>query len=293
MKNFKDFKSNLSNVIKQLHSTKGSTPLHKAIEAKRQQAAKEAEAKKPLFYTMKTSFGKSSKKDISEGITTIKKLSPEEDAEIHNNEEKNNSLTEAHKKALHNYTRESSNINDFLHRNHHDERMMSGDRSYYSDKVKKIDAAFTNANAHVGHPVEVYTGLVESPHRIIEKERERIGSDPEHVLAHLPAYTSTSTKFGIAAGFTRPDENHDFDASGKRINSGNILKINVPKGHPAISVSHVSRFKDEKEVLLHRGTRLKIAAKPTVINGYNVWEAEVHSHEPDEIRPDPLLTQKR
>lgn len=292
MKKFKQFKSNLSDVINQLHSTKGNTPLHKAIEVKRQQAAKKAAAKEEHFYTMKTSFGKGSKRNITEGITTIKKLTPEEDAEIHNNEEKNNSLTETHKKALHNYTKESGNINDFLHRNHHDEKMMSGDRSYYSDKVKKIDAAFTNANAHIDKPVAVYTGLPESPHRIIEKEKQRTDSDPEHVLAHLPAYTSTSTKFGIAAGFTRPDENHDFDASGKRLTSGNILKINVPKGHPAISVSHLSRFKDEKEVLLHRGTRLKIAAKPTVIHGYNVWEAEVHSHEPDELRPDPLTQQR-
>jgi hypothetical protein len=188
----------------------------------------------------------------------------------------------------------ASEINAELHENHRGFEKRKIQPYFDSEnlgRVSALDRAFSHKEYHVGRDHTVFTGLPESPETIIALEKKRIGSNPTHVHAHLPAFTSTSTD---------PFTARDFGAAvHERSGSPGIhmLRIHVPAGHPSIPVSSVSHHGHEKEVLLHRGTRLKISTTPITherppLEGSifgkvvtHIWDAEVVGH-----HLDPIIT---
>lgn len=179
-------------------------------------------------------------------------------------------------KALRQYTENASHrINHVLHDSYHGRT--NEFKSMYQSHIDTLDAAFANPKNHVQVDHVVYSGVPESPARVIDMERKRLklkDTDPDPpVHVHLPAFTSTSTDSGQAVEFAKIHGN-----TGVK----HVLKIQVPKGHPSISVRHLSSFPSEEEVLLHRGTQLKIDPIPHKGDRYghpvHTWNATVVGH---------------
>jgi hypothetical protein len=87
---------------------------------------------------------------------------------------------------------------------------------------------------------------------------------------HIPAYMSTSTKYGIAQKFAdRQAARKDvFDTHGvSKAESAHILEINAKKGQFASNISKKSLERDESEYLLPRNTILKLSDKPEILHG--------------------------
>ena len=157
------------------------------------------------------------------------------------------------------YTLGSVDLNTVLHQIRVGEVKPEENYNYKERKnhIEELDAAFADKRNHVGIDHEVFTGLVKSPHIILNKDRaNNPNHDPAHVHTHLPAFTSTSTNIKTAKDFAKPDPHDPHGAY------GHILHIRVPKDHPSISTKESSFYDHEDEVLLHRGTRLKIHSEP-------------------------------
>lgn len=216
-------------------------------------------------------------------------------------------VTPEEKVALKKYSHISSSMNDYLHNNHRGKASKSSldVLEKHKSNIKNIDSAFTKKENHVGQNHIVYSGVPESPHKLFQLEASRTNTKPEevtHVHAHLPAYTSTSTSKGIAGDFAMGEPTGKMKKiSGMKgwfqhmngrdieLTKKHILKIHVPEHHPSISIKSVSHHKAENEVLLHRGTRLKIHANPEIETddiGHEThyWHADVIGHQLDPIR---------
>ena len=71
------------------------------------------------------------------------------------------------------------------------------------------------------------------------------------------------------------------------------MRIDVPKGTQAGSMSGNTYYPKEKEVLLQRGHDLEIHHKPTIINHpkhgiVNVWHAKIVGHNPKPLNSKPV-----
>lgn len=201
-------------------------------------------------------------------------------------------LPESQEKAIRGYSRESHKTNNWLHKINDDPSSLGPKsqpifKKHHKEKIFKIDEAFANKKNHVGIDHEVFTGLPESPEKVFKKDRENNPNhDPAHVHVHLPAFTSTSTDLNIAKNFSDPSSNN---LSNHYVY--HVLHIRVPKDHPSMSIKSLSKHKREDEVLLHRGTRLKIHATPFeerhetrgFTKTYKIWHADVVGHKPDDL----------
>lgn len=152
--------------------------------------------------------------------------------------------------------------------------------------VKEIDSVFANKNNHVGKHHIVYTGIPESPDKLFDKESEKRGAAKNkihHVVAHFPAYISATTEEHVAKRFA---DSYDRKESDPNIH---VLKLHVPPHHPSMSIKKISTDPSQNEVLLHRGTRVKIHPNPIQKRGKdgtvtNVWHGEVVGHHLDDLQ---------
>lgn len=190
--------------------------------------------------------------------------------------------------SLREYTSSTSHrINHLLHDKYHEKKLVHS--NYMHDipeletHIANMDAAFANPKNRVKGNHVVYSGVPESPAKLFKLEKARLklkDTDPDPpVHAHLPAFTSTTTIKELAKDFAM-----------RKNGVSHILKIHVPKGHPSISVRGLSHYPDEDEVLLHRGTRLRIDPKPQVSKvGWDlthIWTAHVVGHNPNSTISD-------
>lgn len=136
------------------------------------------------------------------------------------------------------------------------------------------------------HHVKLYTGLPQSPAATAGLEWN--STRPIKVL-HLPAFTSTSTNFDVAASFTKKDDttkHHISDHHGEILpNSRHVLELNFHGNIPdaASLIKHVGATHEE-EVLLGPNKKFELHPRPTLVHGggFNdpvyVWKA---THNPD------------
>ena len=169
-----------------------------------------------------------------------------------------------HIEAIQDYTTASHNINQPLH---------DGEEvPDFKKRTKRLlDNMFDDKSTHIGKDHVVYTGLNANGHKIFNNLK--LDKDGMHRIKQK-AYTSTSTDPEIAQNFTTKDDN------GQK----HILKISVPANHPSVDISHHSAWnaENEKEVLLDRGTLLKIHPATTEKDGFVYHHATVEGHDKDE-----------
>lgn len=164
---------------------------------------------------------------------------------------------------------------------------------HFPDSTKKIVYALDNLHNKTKQSPEdfhVYTGIKWNPTDLFKNTRSspfdisghKKDEGKDHVLIHLPAYTSTSLWAQKAQGFSRPDDN----------SNNHIIKIKIPKGSKhGVYIDGVSEFGThrydnaaEKEFLLKRGLTLKLSKTPEVHDGrVHVWHGEIVAHEPNQI----------
>lgn len=220
-----------------------------------------------------------------------------EDGTVH---KRASNVSKDERQSLHRYTIASHNINNFLHKSYkgHVKKEKYAEQIGY---IKNIDSAFSKKENHIGVDHEVYTGLPESPHVLFQRESERTGKPVhqiKHVYAVLPAYTSATTDKLVGQSFatrhTIPGakvvkRKYVAHTETHTPQESHILHIKVAKDHPSISLKRFSEHKGEDEVLLHRGTVIKIHAKPKteqvteLKDQAHFWHAETVGHTPKPI----------
>lgn len=161
------------------------------------------------------------------------------------------------------YTKHSYHLNDILF--YKDQPSEADDQM-----IKKLQEAL---RIPAKYKFNVFSGLKWSPSDIWERECV----DPtSNLRIHLPAFTSTSTEFSIAVGFCRslpkPDpEFFKFDRKSKNIYDKNddalhVLEFTVTPGTEIGSVMHISKFRNEYEMILNSGTDIEISPNPKLLS---------------------------
>lgn len=172
--------------------------------------------------------------------------------------------SKTHANTIHDYTKFSWDVNTHLYKR-------AIDKTHPKDpeietRIRKMDSVMNNKENHVGHEMHVHSGLGYSPKSIIDAETKRTGSKPKHVHLHMHSYTSTTDDEGVAKYFAEQDENlHK-----------HILHLHVPKDHPMVSAMHHSDSPNEREFILHRGSKVKLNTAPIVDHdGTHHWFGKV------------------
>ena len=234
------------------------------------------------YPSMETSFGSHSVKELQEEVsTTPGKITAAEQISQHKTAEEksiHNSNKVNRNNAIGEYTFDSYNINTALHE--------KNARPTIKKHIEGIDAALDKSK--LDRDTHVYTGLKDSP-------AKHFGSTGT-AKVHLPAYTSTTTKYKIAKHFTvakpiskehlekHSQINSDYNKDTKKSTVDHVLKIHLPKGTKAGSVKHFAEYPSENEILLHRGHNIEIHPHPTIDkDGTHVWHARIISHTPDKV----------
>lgn len=172
--------------------------------------------------------------------------------------------------AIKDYTTASYNINQPLH---------EGEEvpDFKKKTLRHLNDMFDDKTTHVGEEHIVYTGLNGTGVRLFNQ----IEPDSKGFRrVKQKAFTSTSTDKDVATDFTTKDDN------GTR----HVLRIKVPADHPSVNISHHSHFytdpekphlESEREILLDRGTLLKIHPTPhhDTMNNIMYHTAEVEGHD--------------
>jgi hypothetical protein len=181
------------------------------------------------------------------------------------------------------FNNHSRPVNDFLIRNFHGQGR-SWDREHHP-QVGHLDSIFNHA-PKTTNPINTMSGLKQSPQDLIDHVRSLGHEIGDHIYMHLPAYTSTSTRFSTAAAFVKyhkhPDEPTHADA--------HMFHIHVPAGHKMIGMeAHPDRENSEEhELVLPRDTILKVNTTPAVYRIGNkhmhVWHSEVHGTNPTPLK---------
>lgn len=183
----------------------------------------------------------------------------------------------SHIKAISDYSKNSTQINSYLHDKHNNvpDRYNSVG---VDDKVKTLTDAINTAK--IKDHIHVFTGLKDSPTRFFN------GSDKEKKDVHLPAFTSTTTSRPTAIKFASGTDDNTNGAHGIEHDTHNrhILKIHVPAGTSGASIIEHAMIPEEKEILLNRGHNISIDPIPDKIsdNIYQ-WNARITSHTPKEL----------
>jgi hypothetical protein len=169
------------------------------------------------------------------------------------------------------YTDSSTGLNGALHHFHNGHNF---NESYMRHAKTLTDVLDKNKTKE---DTIVYTGVKKSPAALFDNDGTK------HASVHLPAFTSTSTSFGTARGFSEPakhkhDINHGVSTDGTE--HRHVLQLHVPKGTSAASVKSHSFLPREHEILLNRGHDISIDPSPTHhidSNGGHtyVWHARV------------------
>lgn len=242
---------------------------------------------KQNYSSLETSFGKHAKGKLTEQVsTTAGRITAAEQITDHGTSEE--SLNNIHDKnklkktdSLSRYARKSIDINNALHT-----KNVTAQFKHYTDR---LDKSLNNASLH--SDTHVFTGLRESP----VKHFTSAGT----AKVHLPAYTSTTTRYGTAEDFAKrtkltpeqklkhtalnsdaPTLNKNDEEDGQK----HVLKIHLPAGTKAGSIIHFAQHREEHEILLHRGHNIEIHPHPTIdSNGTHTWHARIISHTPEKI----------
>lgn len=184
----------------------------------------------------------------------------------------------------------ASEINDLLHRAFRDNNISKGDRDFLLKKVEKLDAALKAKK--IKKDLILYTGIPHSPSRAWAEYKQ----DPtKPIRVHLPAYTSTTTDFGVARDFARYDKfdstihpviNGDHSIKNTIVFGGHVLEIHVPRGLPGGSVKDISYHKEEDEFVLPRGLIVEIDPMPVRYENANcyIWQARVVGYRPVQVK---------
>jgi hypothetical protein len=191
------------------------------------------------------------------------------------------------------YTTDSSDLNSMLHAHHNDDfdkfENLANSGNGLLQHVRGLDKELDHAKTT--QDMSVYTGIRRSPFPHFE-------NGAKHAYLHMPAYTSTSPSFHIAASFAR-----SFPAYGEHTPKAaqeqhglnipedhavhHVLKLNMPAGSKAASVRGFSVHGDESEILLHRGYDIKMHPKPTVVTSgkhtHLIWNADLLDHDPTHL----------
>jgi hypothetical protein len=201
---------------------------------------------------------------------------PDHDAQsIHDALSITDSLPSQAAHSLNHYTGSGyERINQSLRDSYINNAEVPNDVKRHSDNIKSI--------LHAEKPVSnlgLFTGVKESPATTAGLEWN--STRPIKVL-HLPAFTSATTSFDIAASFTEPDDtstHHESDHHGV-IESGatHILHLSFP--HKIRSAASVADHGvgHEEEVLLGPNHRFELHPRPTRVDGPGgtlyVWKAK-------------------
>lgn len=184
------------------------------------------------------------------------------------------------------YSKESKNINDVLHKAHKGEDPHAGRLKDYAQKLHLTieQLSSTMAGVRTTEPIEVFTGIKFSP---IDKWRERKVDLSMPIVMHNPAFTSTTTSIDVALKFavfvatpiaTMGVKNQSEFKSGS-VMCKNVLKMMIPGGYNAGSLLESSVLKFEKEFLVQKGMDLRIHPKPEFhLEGGKavlVWQCEI------------------
>lgn len=152
--------------------------------------------------------------------------------------------------------------------------------------IKNIDSAFDH-KAKRKHDVYAFHGCgYWHPGKEAAKHPER--------LIHMPAYTSSSINGGVAAGFANEVQKKPLRMTGRSDYVKHVLKIHVKPEHKAVYLGDNSLYPEESEMLIHRGTNLKIHPTPTVLHNSHelkrdktnrrttyVWHASIEGQHDD------------
>lgn len=235
---------------------------------------------------METCFGKHSQEKtdkLSEDFVHYPKHQkfsvPERTESEHNNVHKKiapsnlSKMSTVEKTQIKNYTDGSKIVNSFLHKNNKGVELIGSISDTQRKKIGHLDSALDKHKTI--EDTHVYTGIKESPARYFKPIGGKIH---DITIAHLPAFTSTSTSLETAEGFAVTDfhprdENHGVD---DEEGSRHVLCIHVPAGTHAMSIKKLSHIPEENEVLLHRGHDIEIHKTPEKIgkNSY-LWHAKI------------------
>ncbi len=170
----------------------------------------------------------------------------------------------------------SFDINDHLWKNYlHGYNSIPAKFKRHIDNINSVLKPSTT----VGH-LKLYTGLQTSPADLGAMEWN---STRPIKLMHLPAFTSTTTNFNVAARFSIPvgkTQHHESDHHGIILpNSRHILELNFHDNiHQAGSIMNHSAAPHEEEILLGPNHSFELHPRPTKIQGYTddplyVWKA--------------------
>lgn len=254
MKSFKDF----------LKEKPKQVPFLETVFGKHSQ-----EKKEPV---LQTTFGKHSQRKLKEEAEN-------KDIGIHSNadEERIHDFnTVETSNAVRKYGMSSSDINGTLHTLHGStDKPVHGNKINDSKKhIKALDDVLNNSK--INHDTHVFTGLPHSPEKHFKDMNAKKG---QSITIHHPAYMSTSTSYETAKFFaSKPSEVTKPGAE------KHVLKLHLPQGTKGGSIRHLATFKDENEILLHRGHNIEIHPHPTIDkDGTHVWHAKVVSHTPKHI----------
>jgi len=223
----------------------------------------EEQKKKPVYHLVQTSFGTHSiplvQTQFGKHSVPAKPLKLKEakwqsmKGQLDHDELKKHydNYTDTDKHAITRYTGSSFPMNNFLHKQAHGEIKPD----VVHPEAKQMDDVVNRHNTH--KKMAVYSGLAHSPE----------GKDH---LRH-PAFLSTSTDQDEANDFAHPDKESKLehpDAKGR--SPGHMLKLEVPKDHPAAYIAHHSNHTHEREMILGRNTEMKKTKEPEYDKGRNV-----------------------
>lgn len=230
--------------------------------------------------------------------TPVKHYSPSQAWEIHNKEELWDPDNPLKKQSIGKYTGgQGAKWNDFLHRHY---RGLSKEKDFekYQQHIADVDATLSKNTFKKDYVL--YTGLKESPADAFDLYNH---PRTKPIPVHLPAYTSTTTDWMVAKEFTRAtggvgarQQHKLLSPTGRQLKkhpdfnkrSVDILRIFVPAGTTGGSVSAISKYHEEYEILLPRGLDIIISPKPQVIDEYAkviyLWNAKVIGHRPQPIK---------
>jgi hypothetical protein len=173
---------------------------------------------------------------------------------------------------IQNYTDLSRPLSRILHQHHEagtqPPRQIEHDGQHFD--LDALDRITTKSK--LASKTTVYSGIRHDPRKHMDSEGH----------LHLPAYTSTSEKWGIGHQFAMKQARRN-DADG-RLGDSHMLRINLQKGQHAVSLANKSTYKNEGERLLPRNTKLKVHPVPETSTdsegrNHHVWDAHVVSQE--------------
>ena len=212
---------------------------------------------------------------VSEAFKTMSELDPE----LHDHHQADHlhdvHAIKADEDAM-NHAKEYSGLSVFfntdLHNNHRDpDRGIWGtSENKRRATIKSLDKTLSNHIAD--REFHVFTGIQHAP---VEE------GATEPVMKHLPAFTSTSSKFNVAKDFGFATHSNRGDIPDGAVH---VLKIKVKPGTQIASLKHISEYPHEHEFLMNHGYDIKVHHEPTEIEEMShptyLWHAEVVGRNP-------------